>query len=287
MEMLEQVGRGAHSTVYKLTYCAAPATARTYIAVKQLCPHSARELRDSPRMQREFAVARLCFVHDGLVRMLALDAALGIMAMEFVAGGSLADALAREGPLRQAALAPLVAQVLAALAVLHAHGCPHRDLKPANILLVGDGDRQDIDTSRIKLCDWIGREQEAAALAAGKPVGTPLFMAPEVAGCPHTHCVQSDTWALGCTIVNLLSGRLPWQDADALGWTNEFMAMWKTAHGHAPPHDSALWSEPLQSFVSQCFTHQASARPSALDLRQHVWVRTEGANGRETGILNA
>ena len=136
------------------------------------------------------------------------------------------------------------------------------NVKPANIVV-------DTCTDTFKLCDWIGSEAEEASLALGKPVGTPLFMAPEVAGCPHRHCISSDTWALGCTILNLITGRLPWEGADAHGRTNEFMALWLTSQGHAPPYDTHAMSPALSSFVALCFEPSTLLRPCAAELRGH------------------
>jgi serine/threonine protein kinase len=47
------------------------------------------------------------------------------------------------------------------------------------------------------LTDWIGSQAGDSSLERRKPVGTPVFMAPEVAGRPHQHRVESDTWTLG------------------------------------------------------------------------------------------
>ena len=101
----------------------------------------------------------------------------------------------------------------------------------------------------------------------GMPVGTPVFMAPEVAGFPHTHCVESDTWAVGCTVLNLSSGKLPWANADKHGRSNEFMAMWLAAQGRAPPHDSSRWSPRMRVFVSRCFQPNRELRAKAQDLQ--------------------
>ena len=253
------IGKGAHSTVYK---CKQRSGDGSYIAVKCFLSPGDREAATSPKAQAEFSNAKSLFVHVNLVRVLALDLAGGCLAMEFVDGGSLEDALARAGPMSEGRATRALAHVLEGLAILHAHGCPHRDVKPANIVV-------DTCTDTFKLCDWIGSEAEEASLALGKPVGTPLFMAPEVAGCPHRHCISSDTWALGCTILNLITGRLPWEGADAHGRTNEFMALWLTSQGHAPPYDTHAMSPALSSFVALCFEPSTLLRPCAAELRGH------------------
>jgi serine/threonine-protein kinase len=169
--------------VYK---CRRSSGDRAYIAIKQFSSRAARDAATSPRAQEEFALARRLLTHDCIVRVFALDLAKGCLAMEFVDGGSLEDVMAREGPLREERIIRVLSQVLEALALLHAHGCPHRDVKPANVLVETHSDT-------FKLSDWIGSEAEDLSLALGKPVGTPVFMSPEVAGCPHRHCFESDT----------------------------------------------------------------------------------------------
>ena len=123
------------------------------------------------------------------------------------------------------------------------------------------------------MTDWIGLAAENASLVFGKTVGTrtPLFMAPEVAGMPHKHCVASDTWALGCTIVNMMSGRLPWADTDCLGRTNEFMVMWLVANGKAPPYDINLYSPRLASLLVLCFKPDKDQRLLLEDIQLRIF----------------
>jgi serine/threonine protein kinase len=244
------LGQGAQAIVYRLDRAT---------AVKRF-RRAALRAATSPQAQQEFLFARQWLTHPHLVRLLDFDPAMGSLAMEYVDGGSLADVVACEGALGEGRVVLALAGVVAGLVVLHEHGLIHRDVKPANVML-------DSRTGACKLTDWIGSQAEDSSLEHGKPVGTPVFMAPEVAGCPHRHRVESDTWALGCTAVNLASGRLPWADADALGRTNEFMAMWLAAQGRPPPYDPSGWSPVLARFVARCFEPDPRRRPRAQDLR--------------------
>jgi hypothetical protein len=82
----------------------------------------------------------------------------------------------------------------------------------------------------------------------------------EVAGIQHKQKVVSDTWSLGCTVVNMASSLLQWADTDVLGHTNEFMAMWLTAQGKGPPYDASGWIAVITAFVTRYFEQDQCLR---------------------------
>jgi mitogen-activated protein kinase kinase kinase len=213
----------------------------------------------SPAAHAELTFAIKSLQHPHLVRVFELDVAADCLSMEFVDGGSLADMLLREGPLTEKRMVQVLVDITAGLCCLHEHKMLHRDVKPANVML-------DSRSGTSKLTDWIGNWTERQSLTLGRPVGTPVFMAPEVAGKPHKHQIVSDTWSLGCTVINMASGRLPWADTDALGRTNEFMAMWLTSKGQAPPYNASEWSPALVGIVALCFEPDPCRRACAHDL---------------------
>jgi mitogen-activated protein kinase kinase kinase len=204
--------------------------------------------------------------HPNLVRVLELDVSAGCLRMEYIDGGSLADVLLSNGALHDKHILQIITETISALCCLHENKLMHRDVKPGNIML-------DSRSGASKLTDWIGNYAEHKSLQQGKPVGTPVFMAPEVAGMPHRHLTVSDTWSLGCTVINMASGRLPWADADAHGRTNEFMAMWQTSQGRAPPYDASAWNPAILAFVTFCFEPDPCRRLSAHRLRKLLPMR--------------
>jgi len=124
------------------------------------------------------------------------------LVMELCDGGSLADRLAASvnGALEPDEIVPILVDVAAGLAALHAIGIVHRDLKPSNILL-SDG--------RARIADLgiaIGGPSELTAV--GTTIGTLVYLAPEqLAGEPASPA--SDVHALGVVAFLGLTGTPP------------------------------------------------------------------------------
>jgi hypothetical protein len=87
-----------------------------------------------------------------------------------------------------------------ALAAVHQADLLHRDVKAQNVMRASDG-------GRIILMDF-GAGEFRSAPSAGRPQGTPLYLAPELfTGAPAT--VQTDIYALGVLLYYLVTGRFP------------------------------------------------------------------------------
>ena len=130
--------------------------------------------------------------------------------MEFVDGPSLAEHLARNGPLPIDEMVRISSQVLSALAAAHAAGIVHRDVKPANILIGADGDAKLADFGIAKRFDDLG----ASVTVTGMVIGTPRYLAPEqMLG--HAATPATDVYSMGVVMFEMLTGRLPF-DADSL-----------------------------------------------------------------------
>ena len=140
--------------------------------------------------------------HPHLVHILdaGIDAGTTFIVTEIVAGGSL-DGV--DKPLAPAALEALAAQMLDALAYLHAHGILHADVKTENVFVAS------LDPPQFKLGDF----GFAHRFAGGGLRGSPAFLAPEVIrGEPADE--RSDLYALGITLYECAFGRVPFDDAD-------------------------------------------------------------------------
>jgi eukaryotic-like serine/threonine-protein kinase len=138
------------------------------------------------------------------------------LAMELLHGETLADRLAREGPLSATDALPIARQMADGLAAAHRVGVVHRDFKSHNVMLVEStaADRglravvTDFGLARRSAQD----DRTSVALLTDTPEisGTPAYMAPEqVEGGPVTPA--TDIYALGVVLFEMVTGTWPFK----------------------------------------------------------------------------
>jgi predicted Ser/Thr protein kinase len=174
---------------------------------------------DSPeaieRFQREVrAAAKLEHAH--IVRAYDADQAGSAMllAMEFVKGRTLAEVVARRGPLPVAYACQCVRQAAHGLQHAYENGMVHRDIKPQYLMLAEKGTVKILDFGLAKLIS----ERVSRPGLTGEDIvmGTPEYMAPEQARDTASADIRADIYALGCTLFYMLTGRPPFTGATAL-----------------------------------------------------------------------
>lgn len=179
------------------------------VAIKVLADNLAADAEARTRFQREAqAAARLTHPHVVQVYDVGEDDGRPWFVMELVDGPSLADVLRTHGPLEAAQVAVVAAHALRGLGKAHAAGLLHRDLKPGNLMQAPDG--------TVKVADFgVAEATELPQLTrSGLVLGTLPYLAPErFSGAPAS--VRSDLYALGVTLLELLTGRAP--EADPTG----------------------------------------------------------------------
>ena len=128
------------------------------------------------------------------------------LAMELAAGCDLGRYTHMSRLLPEPLVLQLVQRLARALAHAHAQGVTHRDVKPSNVMV-------DLPTKALKLTDFgIAALADASRTRTGVVLGTPLYMAPEqLAGAAADP--RSDIYSLGVLLFQLLSGRLPHEQA--------------------------------------------------------------------------
>ena len=195
------LGRGGMGVVY-LAY---HDRASRPVALKVLPPDAPPERL--ARFQRE-TEATTALRHPNIVRVYEVGEAAGrpFLAMEYVAGGTLAARLAR-GSLDQAGAAASIGAAARAVETAHRHGVIHRDLKPGNILLDPQEGPKVADFGLVKY-----REEArgpAFETESGILLGTPAYMAPEQAAGGTGAGAAVDVYGLGAILYECLTGRPP------------------------------------------------------------------------------
>jgi mono/diheme cytochrome c family protein len=124
--------------------------------------------------------------------------------MEYIAGGSLADRLAR-GPYTPHQAAELLESLARTVHAAHEHGIVHRDLKPSNVMMAHDGTPKIADFGLAKRLN-----DDSGHTNTGEILGTPSYMAPEQAeGKKDQIGPATDVYALGAILYEMLAGQPP------------------------------------------------------------------------------
>jgi serine/threonine protein kinase len=127
---------------------------------------------------------------------------------EYLEGTSLADEIARLGPIPLPRALKIAFQIASALEAAHDASIVHRDLKTDNIFLTQKADLKD----HVKVLDFgISRFLAASDKTGlgGNLLGTPEFMAPEQVITPESVDLRADIYALGVVLYEMLVGRVP------------------------------------------------------------------------------
>jgi len=171
-KILRELGRGGMGVVYH----AVQEDVGREVALKLVHSDALRRKRSVQRFQREIrALAKLD--HPNLVKFYSykMSGRNHYISMEFVDGPDLQTYL-RESPLpTRRFLVRLANEIASAMDYFHGKGILHRDLKPRNVLLTRDGVAKVVDFGLAKHLDL------TAITAMGRHIGTPRYMAPEVA----------------------------------------------------------------------------------------------------------
>ena len=208
--VLRPLGTGGMASVY----LAEDLRLGRRVAVKILHPQFAADPTFVARFEQEARLAA-SLSHPNIVRVYDVghDGDRHYIVMEYVEGETLKDTIARQGALPVTRALEIIGGVLAALDVAHTHNLIHRDIKAQNILITPDGD---VKVADFGIARELGGLSAPTLTATGMVMGTAQYFAPEQAqGRPATP--QSDVYAAGIVLFEMLTGQLPFDGENPLG----------------------------------------------------------------------
>ncbi|CAO3697467.1 unnamed protein product [Rhizopus stolonifer] len=245
------IGKGQFGSVYR----ALDLATGEIVAVKRLCLEDG-EL--DPDILKEIALLKT-LSHSNVIRYLGFiqtSSSINII-LEYAENGSLSSTLKAFGEFPEKLVASFCVKILSGLEYLHSNQVVHCDLKAANILTTKTGD--------VKLTDFgVSLNLKMKGADAGSVSGTPNWMAPEVIELKGAS-TKSDIWSLGCTLIELVTGKAPYSDLISMS------AMFHIVEDSNPPLPENI-SKEMHDFLLACFQKDPDARPSASQLKKHPWI---------------
>jgi hypothetical protein len=187
--------------------------------------------------------------------------------MERLRGTDLQKMVERYGPLPPERVVYLLQQACMSLSEAHAMGLVHRDVKPANLFLCRLGAEYDF----LKVLDFgmvsrHGREAVRSLSGSGAILGTPAYLAPELASSQPVFDERADIYALGCVAFWLLAGRPPFEATSAAA------LLMQHARTPAPPPSTVSTSDiphDMDALVLECLAKEPTLRPPGADALRH------------------
>ncbi|MEZ4283055.1 MAG: protein kinase [Myxococcota bacterium] len=248
-EILEEIGRGGMGRVYR----ARDRRLGRIVALKRM----PENLRDHPAAVQLFlgearAAARMN--HPNIVTLFDADQEAGVffITMELLEGLPLSAVLKERGRLGPRDTLRLGQRVCDGLAYAHAQGIVHRDIKTANLFLTRDRKLKIMDFGLAKILEAV-RDGSSTIIA-----GTPDYMAPEQSA-GRVSDGRTDLYALGVTLFELSTGRLPFVEGDVA-------ARHRSAPRPDPSRGIPDYPPALARLIQQLMAVDPEARPASADV---------------------
>ncbi|KAJ0253767.1 Protein kinase domain-containing protein [Hirschfeldia incana] len=265
------LGRGAYGSVYLGTSKSKTHHPSCERAIKTAELSHASSLMDEARILIRLQSPFIVSCYGGEIAREDCSTQYNLI-LEYCSGKTIADLIeGNHGELLESEAKVFARDVLSGLGYIHDRNIVHCDIKPDNLLL-SPTDRRFRSTGFLTKISDFGLAMEKGSVEYGDGYGhkrgTTRYMAPELIGHGFVD-FGADVWALGCTVLEMLSGRTVWGeygDLDFDDWVNLI------AHSDRMPHVPVWLSTDALDFLSRCLERDINKRWSAFELKNHPFV---------------
>ncbi|XP_073294340.1 mitogen-activated protein kinase kinase kinase 20-like [Primulina huaijiensis] len=193
--------------------------------------------------------------------------------LEYGSGGTLAQRIKKSGSggLPEFEARVYARCILRGLKHIHGIGYVHCDLKPDNIFLLPSFRREGNTEFRAKIGDFgLAKRVKQNKKRKLGPYwrGTPMYLSPE-AVMDNVQEAPSDIWAVGCIVLEMLTGKHPWHGEKELK-AEEILAKIGT-RDESPKFPNDI-SEDARDFLKGCFVRKSSFSMTAEMLLNHPFI---------------
>ena len=205
-EVVSHIGQGGMADVF----LAVDTILNRQVAIKILRADLSTDTVSILRFERE-AQAAASLAHPNIVEIYDVGEYKDhhYIVMEYVAGKTLKQVIRSRGPLVNEEAVDIMKQLCSAVAEAHGRGIIHRDIKPQNVIVKADGSLKILDFG---IATALGSVQ---LTQANNVMGSVHYLAPELAK-GEAASFQSDIYALGIVLYEMLSGDVPFKADQAV-----------------------------------------------------------------------